>query len=1005
MFSKMVWKKSIGALCVLTLLLSACDSKVGEKPPPLEAQEFAGARCLTETQPVVKDFVKGTAKDQDVTAAWNCVIGAVEKFKRYVRGTTEDRYTSQELATFLEDNFLESSASSRPITPALQLEFMKVKQILVGGSTAYLSLSELDRLLSLFRDLRAMTLRLNPYMKVYSLNWVTSNYSGLQKDAQYFEEANKELQSAAKTLASLIEKNESSYKLSDFVLLTENLSVFFGEKWTFPKEINKYIPIVRKVKKALAGGDENSVTPSEWRRFALLGARGYVQYLRYHYFIKSVPETGSGYQLSYLSRTVEDLLSVFQDLVAEKPEGVVSRQEALDLLKTLEVVWPEFKVSEVMIVELMKIKQLFFGGSAENFSTKDFGTARGKVSRIKMLVEKFLPYYSIYSREWEPDLFDPEEAQRLFLESQSVLEATVREAGNLFEESYDLNNLATLAREIERLYPSEGRKNLESVTIKALPLLIDLKKMILGGNDALIQKNQWSSLLSFGARFYAEFLYYGYFLKGQPLEQPQTLNSVSLLANQSLDIFRDLLRLKPEQMFTRKELNKIVDHLIRLELLPQGISRESIDAALVLLLNNVLVAPEARIDGYTPNALTENSIEIVRREFQVWYESSLFIAQMTEPWKPEEGYYVADLLTVLKSSLGEEALSPALKSALQEFLLVVDSPVPMTFDGDSRVLLSKNAQPLFTAVSLRQLNLNRTVARILIRSFVTSKDRLNSYAGVNLPEVEGAYFALKPLLVEMGLVNASNMGFASSRFMEANIFVPHSDGSNLTSQAEMTDLIGMIFSGLSLNEMLRKELINVCFNGVEQKDTALVSLSCARKAYKDSMPAIMTSMPDYLRFMKTVSSDVWAYYMNNIFKAAGYVSNSKNLAALEDIALAPHVIQYVEMLYLRFDKNRDGYISTTESLKAFPAFKGILRDLAKEDIAKGTIKEKDLLDIFTFILRYGKPPKTLREKLRFVASWRGQQDKWDVWADRVQMSQILGYIADEVSKQSKKKAN
>lgn len=1002
MFSKVGLKIGITTLSLFTLLVSGCDSKVGEKPPPQEAQEFAGARCLSETQPILKDFVKGAASNEEVTVAWNCLIGAVEKFKRYVRGSANDRYTSQELATFLEDNFLDNSASSRPITPTLQLEFMKIKQILAGGDTASISLSEIDRLLMLFRDLRGMTLRLNPYMKVYSLNWAASQSSGPQASAEYFEDANKELQSVAKTLASIIEKNESSYKLSDVVVLSENLSLFFGEKWTFPKEISKYMPVVKKVKKALAGGDENSITPSEWRRFTLLGARGYVQYLRYHYFIKSVPETGSGYQLSYLSRTLEDLLSVFQDLVAEKPEGMVSRQEALDLLKTLEVVWPEFKVSEIMITELMKIKQLFFGGSPDAFSTQDFGTARGKISRLKTLVEKFLPYYSIYSREWEPDIFDQDEAERFFLESQVVLESTVREAGNLFEESYDLNNLASLAREIERLYPSKRRKNLEALTIKALPLVIDLKKMILGGDDSIIQKNQWRSLLSFAARGFSSFLYYDYFVRDQAQDQPRTLRHVSLFVHQSLDLVRDLLRQKPEQILSRKELSKITAHLMRMELLPKGVRSESVDIAVGLLVNNIFVAPESRIDGYIPNAFTENSIEVVRHEFQVWYESSLFLANMTEFWKPEEGYYAKDLLTVLNAALKEEGHSAALKKALQELILAGESLVPMTFDKEGRVLLSKNATPLFTAVSLRQLNLNRTVARLLIRSFVTSKERLNSYAGVSLPEVEGAYFAVKPLLAELGLVNSNNVGFASSRFREANIFVPHSDGSNLASQAEMTDLVGMIFSGLKINELLRKDLISVCFNGVEQKESAQVSLSCARKVYRNSMLSVLTSMPDYLRFMNTASQDTWAYYLNNIFKAAGYVANSKGMASLEDIALAPHVIQYVEMLYLRFDKNKDGYISTAESLKAFPAFKGILLEMAKDDIAKGSIKEKDLLDVFTFILRYGKPPETVREKLRFVMSWRGQQDKWDVWADRVQMSQILGYIADQVNKQAKK---
>lgn len=83
---------------------------------------------------------------------------------------------------------------------------------------------------------------------------------------------------------------------------------------------------------------------------------------------------------------------------------------------------------------------------------------------------------------------------------------------------------------------------------------------------------------------------------------------------------------------------------------------------------------------------------------------------------------------------------------------------------------------------------------------------------------------------------------------------------------------------------------------------------------------------------------------------------------------------------------------------AFPSFKRILLELAKDQIASGAIKERELLDVFTYILRYGQPPETIREKLRYVMSWKGKQDQWDVWVDRGQMSQILGYIADQMKK-------
>ncbi|WP_374030086.1 hypothetical protein [Bdellovibrio bacteriovorus] len=1003
MFSKTYLKQTLVVLLFSFLALTGCDSKLGEDPPPPDSHELGGTKCLSDMSPVVKAFVQGDARREDIEASWACVGTAVETFKRYVRGSSADRYTPQELATFLENNFLDRSKNEK-ISVGLQTEFMKLKQVFIGGSGDHITRDEIDKLLDLFKNFRTLTVGLNPYMKVLSLNWAVGDSSKLQRDVRYFEEANKEVQNAARLLASLIEKNGKSYQLSDFVVLLDELGLFFGEKWEFPQVIAKYMPVVKKVKRALAGGSENSIAPNEWGRFALLGSRGYIQYLRYYYFIKSVPETGTGYRLSYLSRTVEDVLSVFQDLVAQKPEGVVSRDEVTELLKTLQVVWPEFKVSNNLVFESMKVKQLFFGGSVDSFTTTDFETARLKVSRIKTLIERFLPYYSIYGREWEPDIYETDEAQKLFMESQFVLEATVREAGSLFEGSYDLQDLHSLVKEAEVLYPPKEDSYADQVK-KYLPLIIDTKNMILGGNDSSLRKGNWSVLLGFAARFYSDFLYYDYFLKEKTLKEPLSISFWSVFSNQSLNIVRDLLLIKKQtNQFHKAELAKIVQHLVELEVLPKGLKPESIDQLLSVVLNNVLFPPEQRLQGYKPDALTLASIEHVRTELQIWLDTELYIARLTERWAPSEGISQKSFLESLKNETQLQADNSFAQIGLRELQMSVQSPVSITMDIETRVPISNKIEHLFTEKSMRQLNLNRALSRVLLRSFTGDKARLDKYEGVNLEETQGAFMALRPVLVEIGLLNAKNTTFASSRFREANIFVPHSDGNSLASYTEMTDLIGMIWSGVNINSMLRKELIRVCFNGNEDiTDESLVSLSCARAAYKDAMPTAMASMPEYVKFQKKASKDDWAFYMNNIFKAAGYVPNSKSMAMVEDISLAPHVIQYIEMIYARFDKNKDGFLSTAESIKAYPAFKGILMELAGDLVKKGTLKESDLLDVFTFILRYGKPPESLKEKAQFMFFWKGKRDKWDVWADRIQLSQILGYIADQVAKGTTKR--
>jgi hypothetical protein len=453
MFSKIkFFVLSFVGCTLLFSVLSGCGARLGEKPPPNDAYGFSGSECLSTTTPIIKDYLKGEGKTRELRALWDCVDSVVYQFKRNVRGSTADRYTSQELATFLEKNFFDKKKKIQ-IDAALQVEIMKIKQLLIGGSREYITRKELDDSVEVFNLLRDVTIDLNPYMKVITMNWAVEKDFKARSDMDYFEESNLAMQKAAKSLASLFEKNGQTYALTDFASFMVELGKFFGEDWQINKTISEYIPVAQKVKRALAGGDQDVVTPKEWNRFAILGSRGYIQYLRYYYFIKSTDEAGVSYRLAYISRTVEDILSVFEDLTAQKPEGVVSGQEVFELLSTLSKNWTEFKVSQNLIVESMKVKQLLFGGSTDSFSANDFNMARLKVSRLKALVERFMPYWSIYCKEWDQDVYSPEEAQKLFMEAQFTLASTGRELGSLLEGTYDMRDLIRLAREFEKLYP------------------------------------------------------------------------------------------------------------------------------------------------------------------------------------------------------------------------------------------------------------------------------------------------------------------------------------------------------------------------------------------------------------------------------------------------------------------------------------------------------------------------------------------------------------------------
>ena len=144
------------------------------------------------------------------------------------------------------------------------------------------------------------------------------------------------------------------------------------------------------------------------------------------------------------------------------------------------------------------------------------------------------------------------------------------------------------------------------------------------------------------------------------------------------------------------------------------------------VLNNILVSPEQRLGSPAPNAITLASVEVARQELQVWLDTELFIATLSENWKPEEGLKAKALTDVFKQAQSAQASSVSLQAGLRELLLSVQSPVPMTVDSEGRLIISNKFEQVYTAKSLRRLNMNRAITRLLLRSFVNDKERILS---------------------------------------------------------------------------------------------------------------------------------------------------------------------------------------------------------------------------------------------------------------------------------------
>jgi hypothetical protein len=142
-------------------------------------------------------------------------------------------------------------------------------------------------------------------------------------------------------------------------------------------------------------------------------------------------------------------------------------------------------------------------------------------------------------------------------------------------------------------------------------------------------------------------------------------------------------------------------------------------------------------------------------------------------------------------------------------------------------------------------------------------------------------------------------------------------------------------------------------------------------------------------------------YYFSLLKAAGHIPKENKTVILADAGLFPHVVQYLEMIFWRHDKNRNTFLEKDEALAAFPIFERLITDLAK---AFPALKPADMPGVFIYLLKFGKPPKTLPEKLKFATFVKDHdcsdpvnkpcQKDWDIMSSRHDLGKIFNFIAD-----------
>lgn len=986
---------------IFTLIaLMGCGVNLGEKNEPIQPVVIQSAQCLSTATQEVKLFFKGEASDQQVTHSVDCLTEILQDFSNYIRGENKDKYSPYEIARFIEINFLSDSRSR--FSDDFLKQIMIFKVALVGGTEDLVLKSEVKDLAFIFKNLKPDFLRINPYMKFLSLHSLNEVSLLSQPEIELqIKQSSAEFSIFFSKICNLFSINNRKYEINDLIEFADQLIGFVNsdslrgnEKSIDSSAIQKLKPFLVEFKLKLIGGGTGLIG-EDWSKISMTVDQIYKSYLQYFYLIQplntsQVFEKWQSYEL-----IVFNITNLFEKLLNLKVNPFLSNQELFELLYSLNQSIPEFQNIELNTIrKIEKLKNILIGSENSKLSGLTLYDFKKLSDNEGILLKAFLAvgfqvdllmlksdfkltnnqfsYFEKNLNKGLPLFAEKNNQSFSILDLQEILERFIPKKLNLTEKLFNINQFDSEFRSLIAL------KKL--LTGHAGPEMSDLDiKLILNvGIQALMNINEVKLILA--SPFSTEVV--------------QSELSFENLWNKIKKTLETELNLKTSQAITTKEITEFILTLQTEKMIDTQLTEANLFQAINILWTHILNEPEKRLNSEFPNAFNFQTFNQLNSQVKISLGAQRVFSEL---FQASSKFIQKNILVDhLNKIINDENSKIYDKVALTELLQILSQPVSLNFNQSGFLQILTPIQNEYKYTDLIKINLSRTLAKMMIRAFANDIDRINNHPGLVKSELQFVFDQFKPIVVSLGFIDEKNTEFINSRFLEANLFLAVSDGDQTANLGELENLFLHIYSGLNRASELKKSL-NTCLisNLLNLNVKIEYSEECVLQTYLQKLNGFI-DLPQFLNLPQLFQPEVTKDYYLNLLKAAGHVPNETKTVQVADLDLFPHVAQYVEMIYARFDTNHDNLLQKEEAFVAFPVFQDTLRELVK---SYKQIKEEHLRGVFIYILKYGRPPRkdSLKELFTFIAFIGDKSEKgWDIQSSRIELGKIFNYIADSL---------
>lgn len=986
MFTKFL-KSFLKSLNAINFVLFAvgCQLKINETPPTETKVEIQSSQCLKQAQDNALVYFDGEATGEQADYAVNCFSQLLIALKENVKGVSSAGFYPEEIKRIVDTNFI---SNGHTISIDLILEILKLKKVLVGGSVEFLAKSELLDLATILTRLKPQIIGLAPYIKILTKKWNHKLLSTHDKNTEY-SIAMAHLNESILVFTSYLHQDEK-YKVSDFMNLIEQACIFANIDAEMLEQINSAKSLVVAYKIGFIGG-QDAVRNSEWNVIAQSFSFILQKYFQFYYFVKDVPEIEFKDKTHFTVDLVREVMAHLQLNLEQKTNQVINLSEIQSIGESLFLLLSRYKVSSNFSSDIINIKNALLGThapqmlnpfeSTQSLSALDLRFIVNKMSQSQIDIELLINQLHLFNASLSHEQFKSEELVTIAAASRIL---------QIFEGSYSLFSGQRLIKDVL------SAKIIDQIEMPQqyddwYQVVLSAKYLVFGQQGSLLTPAELKKFISLALQFYLNYTEYNLYVKDSDVYTRDFVIALQPIVTKVETELIQILSEKSGQKFSKLELDNLFTSVQPVMLSDSKLSLTGFDAVLNVLFQNILIQPTDRINGAVNDAINVGSVHLLADEIRYILSTIHLVYGVIDN---VQELTFSEYQNRLNQKLTDAALSGQELQSLQEMVRVTAEGFNYHFNDLNFLRFFDDTSNQISRQDILKSILAKSFARILIRSFADDINRVQSLVGVNLAEAQRGFDKVRPALVELELLQESNLTFISSRFREANLFVASANGDDYADLQELHDLTLHIYSGLQRANLMRGQIAAACLPDYvgRIKPETRISQDCLLEQYY-SISQGYEGLPQFLDLRLTNSKDDNLKFYLSMLKAAGHIPNAEKTVQFADADLYPHVIQYIEMLFSRFETSGNRILENSEAINAYPLFRSIIKSVVVNFKNGDKITDEQLPGVFMYLLKYKKTPTSGKDYL-VLAGYMTDPKRWDVHANRFDLGEIFNFIAD-----------